>query len=89
MRAVPARSAAAAAFGRAVREMRDERGLSQEELGLRSGVARGFYGKLERGEASPTFDTIVRVADALEAPAADVVARAERHLRALTDQRLR
>ncbi len=75
-----ARSASAAAFGRAIREIRVDRGLSQEEVGLRSEVARAYYGKVERGQASPTFETIVKVASGLEVPAADIVARAERLL---------
>jgi transcriptional regulator with XRE-family HTH domain len=77
---VSARTASAVAFGRAIRVMRVERGLSQEELGLRSGLSRGFFGKVERGDANPTFETIVKVATALEVPAADVVGLAESYL---------
>lgn len=77
---MPARSASAVAFGRAVRELRVERGISQEELGLRSGLSRGFFGKVERGDANPTFETIIKVSAGLELPAADVVARAQRFL---------
>ncbi len=77
---MPERTASAVAFGRAIRVMRVERGLSQEELGLRAGLSRGFFGKVERGDASPTFETIVKVAAALDVPAADVVGLAERYL---------
>ena len=68
------------AFGRAIRVMRAERGISQEELGLRAGLSRGFFGKVERGDANPTFETIVKVAAGLEVPAADVVSLAESYL---------
>jgi transcriptional regulator with XRE-family HTH domain len=78
---VSARSASATAFGPAIKEVRLARGLSQEEAGLRSGVARGFFGKLERGEANPTFATIVKVAGGLGVTAAELVSDAERRLR--------
>ncbi len=74
------RSASAVAIGRAVRTMRVERGLSQEEVGLRSGLSRGFFGRVERGDANPTFETLLKVAGALEVQAADVVALAETYL---------
>jgi transcriptional regulator with XRE-family HTH domain len=77
---VSQRTASAAAFGRTIKELRLERGLSQEEAGLRSGVARGFFGKLERGEANPTFATIVKVSRGLEVPAGELVASAARRL---------
>ncbi len=68
------------AFGRAIRMMRVERGISQEELGLRAGLSRAFFGKVERGDASPTFETIVKVSAGLQVPAADIVRLAERYL---------
>ena len=39
-----------ALFGRAVRAMRLERGLSQEVLAHQAGVERSHMGKIERGE---------------------------------------
>lgn len=78
--AVPAKTASAVAFGRAIHAMRVERGLSQEELGLRSGLSRGYFGKVERGDANPTFETILKVATGLQVPAADLVSRAQRYL---------
>jgi len=42
-----ARSPAHAAFGQAVRELRRERGLSQEELGHRSGLHRNYVGGID------------------------------------------
>ncbi len=78
---MPAKSASASAFGRAIQELRVERGLSQEGAALRCDVSRGFFGKIERGDASPTFETIVKVAVGLEVPAAELVGRAESFLR--------
>lgn len=74
------RSASAAAFGRALKEMRALRGLSQEAAGLRSNVGRRFFGELERGEANPTFATILKLARGFEISAAELVRRAEAHV---------
>jgi transcriptional regulator with XRE-family HTH domain len=77
---VSQRTASAGAFGRVMKEVRVARGLSQEEAGLRADVGRRFYGELERGEANPTFATILKVSRGLEIAAAELVARAEAHL---------
>lgn len=52
-------------FGRRLRELRCKQGMSQEQLGHRSGPHRNFVGKIERGEVSPTLDTIHKLARGL------------------------
>jgi XRE family transcriptional regulator, regulator of sulfur utilization len=75
---VPARkSAANVAFGAAIRSMRSERGLAQEAFAGRAGLDRSYYGAIERGEFNVSLDTIVKIAKALEVPAAVVFERAE------------
>lgn len=64
-------------FGAAVRSLRRERGVSQEELGQRAGLHRNHVGQIERGELSPTLDTIDVIANALAVRASDLIARAE------------
>lgn len=54
-----------AALGKAIAKRRRERGLSQEELGLRTGVHRNYIGGIERGERSPTVVVIAKLADEL------------------------
>ena len=77
---MPAKSASAVAFGRALKDIRMARGLSQEEAGFRAGVGRRFFGEVERGESNPTFATILKISRGLEVSAADIVGRAEAHL---------
>ena len=69
-----------AAFGRALRSVRMERGFSQEALGFACGRHRTYVSALERGTSSPTLQTVVRLARALGVDAAELVDRAEREL---------
>jgi len=54
-RKTPAHSSRHDAFGRAVRETRARRGLSQEQLGFTAGLHRNYVGAIERGEINPTL----------------------------------
>jgi transcriptional regulator with XRE-family HTH domain len=65
-------------LGRALRARRTERGVSQEELSLATGVHRNYIGGIERGERSPSVATVARLADALDISLAEVFKQAER-----------
>ncbi len=73
-----ARSADLVALGRALHHLRVDRGLSQERLALEAGLNRRFVGAVERGEQSPTYETLLKLADGLETDAVEIVAAAER-----------
>jgi transcriptional regulator with XRE-family HTH domain len=53
------------ALGRRIRELRTERGYSQEAFADKCGVHRTFMGTVERGESNLSFSNIAKVADAL------------------------
>jgi transcriptional regulator with XRE-family HTH domain len=55
-------------FGARVRDLRKERGLSQEELAHRAGMHHTYLGGIERGERNPALLNIVRLARALDVP---------------------
>lgn len=67
----------AQAFGKILREMRLEAGLTQEQLGLEAGVRRTFVSILELGEQQPTLTTIIKLADALGIKPSAIIARVE------------
>lgn len=74
MRPVAAqRSASHVAFGAQVRVARRRRGLSQDDLAVRSGLHRTYVGGIERGERNPSLTNIVRLAAALDTPVAELV----------------
>lgn len=53
------------ALGSTIRELRKSQGLSQEKLAEKAGLHRTYIGALERGEKSPTIDTLTKVVLAL------------------------
>ncbi len=64
-------------FGAALRRVRLAAGLTQEQLGLESGVQRNFISLIELGQNVPTINTISRLARALGMKASELVAEAE------------
>ena len=52
-------------FGERIRELRKERGWSQEELGFKAGIHRTYIGSVERGEQNVSLDNIGRLAKTL------------------------
>jgi transcriptional regulator with XRE-family HTH domain len=54
-----------------VRELRAQRGLTQEAAGLNGGLGRKYFGQLERGEVVPSFPALVGVARGLGVPLSD------------------
>ena len=53
------------AFGRRVAELRRSAGYSQEQFAFKCNVDRTYIGTIERGEKSPTLNTIAKIANAL------------------------
>lgn len=54
------------AFGEKVRELRKERGLSQEELSYKADLHRTYIGMIERAEKNITLINIEKIAKALD-----------------------
>lgn len=70
----------AEAFGIAIRQLRLERGLSQETAALESRIDRAYYGHIERATKCPTLTTVWKIADALGETPSDLLRRAEKHV---------
>lgn len=52
-------------FGRNVRRLREEAGLSQEQLAFEAGMKRSYLSDVERGVRNPTVRALARLATAL------------------------
>jgi transcriptional regulator with XRE-family HTH domain len=55
-----------AAFGTRLRELREERNLSQEKLAEMADLHRNYVGNLERGKSNVSLLTIVKLAHSLD-----------------------
>ena len=53
-------------LGRAIRERRENLGLSQEKLADRCGFDRTYISMLERGTRNPSFLNLLKLANGLE-----------------------
>jgi transcriptional regulator with XRE-family HTH domain len=69
------------ALGRAVRQLREEQGLSQEALAYKVGVHRTYLGGIERGERNVSFANILRIATALHVAPSELFGHYERTVR--------
>jgi transcriptional regulator with XRE-family HTH domain len=49
-----------------IRKNRVQKGLSQIELSLSSGLSQSFLANLEKGKKQPSVYTIIKIADALD-----------------------
>jgi XRE family transcriptional regulator, regulator of sulfur utilization len=67
-------------LGQRVRELRKQRGLSQERLGDQSSLSGKFIGEVERGEKSISIDSLYKVSVSLGVPLGQLtnVARSRR-----------
>jgi transcriptional regulator with XRE-family HTH domain len=52
-------------FGQQLQRLRTRRGLTQEQLAVKTGLVRVYVTKLEQGEHDPTLTMLVRLAKAL------------------------
>jgi transcriptional regulator with XRE-family HTH domain len=59
--------------GRNVRRLRLERGISQEQLAVRSGFGQNYLSDLERGPRNPTVATLWELAQAIGVTPADLI----------------
>jgi transcriptional regulator with XRE-family HTH domain len=63
----------AKAFGRRLKSIREAAGLTQEQVAERTHGDAKYLSALENGRSSPTLDTIMALARALNMPVSDFV----------------
>ena len=65
-------------FGTTVRQLREQRGWSQEGLAERADLNRSYIGELERGQAIPSLLTLKKLSLALGVSLSQLMAHTER-----------
>lgn len=53
-------------FGKRVRQLREKKGISQEQLGFDVGLHRTYIGQIERAEKNITLKNIEKIAKQLD-----------------------
>lgn len=65
------------AVGKAISEIRKEKGLSQEVLSGLADIGRTHLSAIERGERKPTLETLYRISCAMDIKMSDIVIKIE------------
>jgi transcriptional regulator with XRE-family HTH domain len=53
-------------IGKRLRQLREAKGLSQSDIGRRSGLLRSYISRVEGGHTAPSLATLEKLAKALE-----------------------
>ena len=69
-------------LGETIRELRREKGISQEVLSGLSGIARSHLSMIENGTTSINVETLWKIADAIGVPLSEIVERVEKKTKA-------
>ncbi len=64
-------------LGANIRQRREEAGITVTELARRAGLTKSAVSKIETGKASPPISTILRIAQALNVPLAELFTEPE------------
>lgn len=68
------------AFGKVLRSVRKEVGLTQEQLAHEAEIDRTFVSLIERGERQPTIRVLFKLAAALHVPASHLIVLTENQI---------
>ena len=49
-----------------LKKLRNEKKLTQEEVAEKASINEKHFGRIERGESSPTFKTIIKICEAID-----------------------
>lgn len=58
-------------FGKIVKKLRKKKGMTQEDLAHKTGISVDFLSLVERGKNAPSFETLEKLAGALEVKVRD------------------
>lgn len=65
-------------LAKVIKRRREAKGMSQAKLAEFSGLAQTFIGMIEKGQRTPTVDTVASIAAALGVKASRLIADAEK-----------
>lgn len=60
-------------IGKKIKEVRKLKGFSQEDFAAEAGLARAYYGRVERGEQNISIQNLIQIALTLHVEVADLI----------------
>ncbi|MBI3887578.1 helix-turn-helix transcriptional regulator [Candidatus Microgenomates bacterium] len=66
-------TAVSKSIGKNVRQIREKKNITQEQLAFDAGLNRAYIGYIERGERNPSTETLVKIAKALKVSPKDLL----------------
>jgi transcriptional regulator with XRE-family HTH domain len=66
------------AIGKAIRQVREKRGLTQEAVAHDAGITTATFGVIERGLSNPTWATVKSIAAALDVSISELAKLSEK-----------
>jgi transcriptional regulator with XRE-family HTH domain len=69
------RSKVAKRLAKRLRNLREDKGLSQEDLASQSSIGRSYYWRVEQGQINITLETLVRISNVLGVEIVDLFKR--------------
>jgi transcriptional regulator with XRE-family HTH domain len=64
-------------LGKAIRELRESRGLTLDALAAEAGMHTTYLSRIERAHSSPTWEKVSALAEALDLPISAIATAAE------------
>ena len=68
-------------FGKVIKQLREERGLSQQELADYSELDRSYISDMERGRYNPTLNTVYKLAEILKVKPNEILQKVDKLLK--------
>lgn len=66
------------ALGKAIKKLREARGLTQEELATRAGTTVGTVSRMEASKSAPAWATVMHITRALDVSLAELARAVEK-----------
>jgi transcriptional regulator with XRE-family HTH domain len=64
-------------LGKAIRELREARGLTLDALAAEAGMHTTYLSRIERAHSSPTWEKVSSLAEALDIPISEIAVAAD------------
>jgi transcriptional regulator with XRE-family HTH domain len=68
-------------LGKAIRELREARGLTLDALAAKAGMHTTYLSRIERAHSSPTWEKVSSLAEALDLSVSEIATAAESQTR--------